>query len=110
MGFSRNSGRLVAGLVLTGMLLSIVLAAVVSFYASSAPDGLERVAQDTGFDHTAQDSATADSPLADYELSGAGDERFSVAAAGVLGVAITAAAAFGLFALLKPRSPSSESP
>ncbi len=103
MAFSGTPGRVVAGLVLTGMLLSLVLATVVSFYASSAPDGLEKVAEDHGFAGSAQDSATADSPVADYALSGSDDDRLSVAAAGLIGVAVTAVAAFGLFALLKPR-------
>lgn len=101
MALKRGTVRAVAAVVIVGMLASVVLASVASFYASSAPDGLERVAQDEGFAGTARDSASADSPLADYTTGG--DDRFSVGMAGLIGVAITAVAAFGLFAVLRPR-------
>lgn len=104
MAAHRNTTRAVAAVVVVGLLVSVVLAALVSFYASSAPDGLEKVAQDTGFIESAQDSATAESPLADYTFGGdSGDGRFSVGMAGLIGVGVTALAAFGLFAALKPR-------
>ena len=37
-------------LVLGGILVSLVLAGIVSFYASASPDGLESVAEKNGFD------------------------------------------------------------
>ena len=37
------------------LLVTIGLAGIVSFYASSSPDGLEKVAEDVGFIETAQD-------------------------------------------------------
>ena len=46
--------------------VALLLAAVVSFYTSGSPDGLNRVAEDKGFAAHEEDSATADSPLADY--------------------------------------------
>ena len=49
------------------------MAGVASYYASSHPDGLEHVAEQTGFLDSAEDSATADSPLADYQTSGVDD-------------------------------------
>ena len=102
-----KSTRAVAVVVLVGMLISVVLAGVLSFYASSEPDGLEKVAQDAGFADSAKDSANADSALADYGVAGVDDPRASVAGAGLIGVAITAAAGFALFALLKPRKAAS---
>lgn len=98
----QKTGRVVAGLLVVGMVLSIVLAGGASFYASSAPDGLERVAEDTGIDATAQESAVGDSPFADYQAGG-GEGRFSVGLAGLVGVGVTAAVAFGMFAWLRPR-------
>lgn len=86
-----------------GLAVSLVLAGVVSYYASSSPDGLERVAADIGFGEHAQDSATAGSPLSDYGVSGVDDARLSVGLAGILGVLLTGAVAFGLFALLARR-------
>ena len=87
-----------------GGLVAVVLAALVSFYASSHPDGLERVAGDYGILDTAQDSATSTSPLADYSVSGVANDRLSGGAAGLLGVVVTAGAAFGLFYAVRRRS------
>jgi cobalt/nickel transport system permease protein len=94
--------RTVAALVVVGMLLSTLLATVVSLVASGAPDGLERVAIDQGFDGTAQPSAAESSLLAGYVVDGQ-EDGLSPSVAGLLGVAITAVVAFGLFAVLKPR-------
>lgn len=95
-----GTSRAIALVLIIGMLASVVLAGVVSFYASPDPDGLESVAQSQGFDETAQDSATADSALADYGVEGVSDERLSVGLAGVVGVGVTALVGFGLFLLL----------
>ena len=56
--------------VLGGLAVALLLAFVVSPWASSEPDGLERVAIDQGFADNATDHATAGSPLADYAVSG----------------------------------------
>ena len=80
-----------------GALVSLLLAGVVSFYASSHPDGLEKVAGDVGFIETAKDPATAGSALADYGVKGVENERASV------GVAATGAVATGLFIFLGKR-------
>lgn len=89
-------------LFIVGALLAVALAAVVSLFASSAPDGLERVARDHGIAAAEKQSASAGSPLAGYTVRGVG-ERTGGAAAGVAGLAVTAAAGFGLFHLLKGR-------
>lgn len=89
------------GFLLAGLLVALVLAGLVSGFASSSPDGLEKVAQDKGFAETAEDSALADSPLADYGVSGVENERLSTGLAGVIGVGITFAFGLGLFALVR---------
>jgi cobalt/nickel transport protein len=86
-----------------GLLVSLVLAGFVSFYASSHPDGLEKVADEIGFIETAKDPATAGSALADYGVAGVENERASVGVAGVIGVAATGAIATGLFIYLGKR-------
>lgn len=90
-------------LLWVGLGIALLAAGVLSYYASSSPDGLERVAEDLGFAQYAQDSATAGSPVADYQIAGL-PGRWSVGLAGVIGVAATAALAFGLFALLARRN------
>ena len=79
---------------------ALVLAAVVSFYASSSPDGLEKVAEEIGFLDTAKDHANSDFALADYGVAGVDNERFSVGLAGTIGVVATGAVAVVLFVAL----------
>lgn len=86
-----------------GLVVSLFIAGVISFYASANPDGLEFVAEQVGFLNTAKDSAVATSPLADYSVTGLESERLSVAFAGILGVGLTALISFGLFSFLKKR-------
>ncbi len=91
---------------LGGLVVSLVLAGFVSFYASSNPDGLEKVAGDIGFIETAKDPATSGSALADYGVAGLENERASVGVAGVIGVAATGVIATGLFMYLGKRKKS----
>ncbi len=71
------------------LLVSIGLAGIVSFYASSSPDGLEKVAEDVGFIETARDHTLDNSALADYGVAGIENERLSVGIAGIIGVIAT---------------------
>jgi PDGLE domain len=79
------------------IVVALALAAFVSPFASTQPDGLNKVAIDKGFDHTATDSAVADSPLAGYAVRNVGSEKVSKGLSGVAGVAITLAVAGALF-------------
>ncbi len=87
---TRNRPFLIAGLTLT-----LFLAGVVSWFASSSPDGLEKVAGDTGFLDTATGHVSDGSPLAGYEASFV-DGRLGQSIAGIAGVALTLAIAYGL--------------
>mgnify|MGYP003600320784 FL=1 len=95
---------------LLAAVVCLLIAGVVSLLASSQPDGLERVAEDTGFASSAQDSATSGSPLADYRIAtgDADGSPLGTAAAGIVGVAITGAVAFGVFALVARRTPTAD--
>jgi cobalt/nickel transport protein len=90
------------------VLLTLLVAGVASYYASSHPDGLEYVAAETGFGDSAEDPATADSPLADYQTRGVDDERLSGALAGVAGVGLVALLGGVLFWTLRGRSPDTQ--
>ena len=74
-------------------IVCILLAGGVSFYASSSPDGLEKVAEDVGFIETAKDQG--------FESA-----RLSVGLAGLIGVAATALFAMGLFLLIRRKAPT----
>jgi hypothetical protein len=76
--------------VIVGLALAVAfgLAFFVSPYASSEPDGLERVAIDSGFADQAREHALADGPLADYSVSGVDGAGLSTGLAGLIGVAL----------------------
>lgn len=88
-------------LLLVGLVLALALAGIGSYYASSSPDGLEKVAEDKGFIETAKDHALSASPFADYGTSGVDNARLSGGIAGVAGVVLTLALAGGLFLLIR---------
>jgi cobalt/nickel transport system permease protein len=98
---TRNRIFLAAGLV-----VALLLAGVVSFYASAAPDGLEKVAADKGLDAQARDHGLSGSPFADYGTRGVEDGRLSGGLAGVAGVLVTFGAGGMLFYLLRGREAS----
>jgi cobalt/nickel transport protein len=89
--------------VAVGLLLALLVAGVASFYASSHPDGLEHVAEQTGFLDSAEDSPVSASPLANYQTDGVDDPRLSGGLAGVIGCLLTLAIAGGLFLVLRRR-------
>jgi cobalt/nickel transport system permease protein len=80
-----------------GVLVALVFAAVVSQFAADDPDGLEQVAEDTGFIASGQEHSLADSVFADYATAGIGNETLSLAIAGIVGTVVTLLVAYGLF-------------
>lgn len=82
-------------------VVSLIVAGALSYYASSHPDGLEKVAEDVGFLDTAKDSSVSGSPLADYGVSGIENTRLSVGLSGVIGVLVTALVAYLVLAMSK---------
>ena len=91
------------------LVVSLLVAGVASYYASAHPDGLQYVAEQTGFGDAATDSAASDSPLADYQTTGVDDARLSGGLAGVLGVVVMLVLSTGLFWLIRRRDPSEHS-
>lgn len=83
--------------VLGGVLVALVFAAVVSQFAVDNPDGLESVAEETGFIESAEDHALADSIFADYATAGISNETLSLAIAGIVGTVVTLLVAAGIF-------------
>ena len=97
------------------LVVALLVAGGLSYFASSAPDGLDTVAlngcqtvQTAGGEElmgeciaqNATDHATAGGPLADYSIFG-GDG--TVGPAGIIGVLVSLVAAGGLFWLLRRR-------
>jgi cobalt/nickel transport system permease protein len=84
-----------------GLAVALILAFFVSPFASSSPDGLEKVAADKRIDTDVKDHALGDGPLADYSVKGVDNSRLSTGLAGVLGVVLTFALGLGLFMVVR---------
>lgn len=78
----------------------LIVAGGLSLLASSWPDGLEKVAEDLGFDRLAQAGGWS-TPLADYGIEGWG--QVGTTLAGIIGSIVAFGAAFGVAWLAKPR-------
>ena len=91
----------IGGFVCAGLLVALLLVLVLSPHASSSPDGLAKVAADTGIDADQRAHAASAGPLADYAVTGIDDNGLSTGVAGVVGVTITFGAAFGVSKLVK---------
>ena len=91
-------------LVVTGVLVALLLAGVASYYASSAPDGLNRVAKDHGISRTERQHRAADGPLAGYRAKGVEDDRLSGLVAGVTGALVVLVLFGGLTLVLRRRA------
>lgn len=93
----------IRGFALAGVLTAVLFATVVSQFAAGDPDGLERVAADTGITAVATEHALASGVFADYATAGIDNERMSLAVAGLSGVALTLVVGAGLLAAVRDR-------
>jgi cobalt/nickel transport protein len=88
--FSRKSAGLWTFLGIAAVAV-ILLAVFISPWASSSPDGLEKVAEEKGFSGKAQtdEPAWEHSPMKDYAVPGINSEKASTGISGLIGVIIT---------------------
>ncbi len=87
------------------LAVAVGLAVFASPYASSSPDGLEKVAETKGFLadgrlHSLQDS----SPVPDYAFPGIDDPRLATALAGLVGTLLVAFVTMAVVGLARRRS------
>lgn len=82
---------------------ALVLAGIVSYYASGDPDGLTKVSQDKGFADTEKDHGAKDSPFAGYATEHVDNARLSGGLAGVVGVVVVLALGSGLAYVVRRR-------
>ena len=87
--------------LISGLLVAIGLAMLVSGFASSAPDGLNKVAEDHGFAANAKEHLFENGPLAGYAVKGVNGDRLSSALSGLIGVLITFGVGLALFTVLR---------
>jgi cobalt/nickel transport system permease protein len=89
--------------VLVGLVVALLVAVGVAQFAVDDPDGLERVAEDTGFADSAREHAFESSLFADYATTGVANEAVSLAIAGAAGTLLTLAVGGGLFLAIHGR-------
>lgn len=89
---------------LLGLGAALVVAALLSPFASPNPDGLERVAEDKGFLYKGEGAALLNSPLPDYQIPGVNNPLVSTGAAGVAGTLTVFGLMFGLGKLASRRN------
>jgi hypothetical protein len=92
----------------TFLLVALLIAGIGSFYASAHPDGLNFVAEKTGFIDQEKPSATSDGPFAGYSTKGIDDARLSGGVAGVVGCLLVLGIAGGLAWTLRRRGAGSD--
>jgi cobalt/nickel transport protein len=110
------------GFLVGGLLVALLLAGVVSNFASSHPDGLDSsLREGCVFDANdnivsgdcpakqAKEHELADSPLSDYRIRGIDNPYLSTGLSGVIGVLLTFAVGGGVFWLVRRRGPASGS-
>jgi PDGLE domain len=86
------------------VVLGLALAVGVSPYASSSPDGLEKVAEKKGFLEDGRlHSLQEDAPIPDYAFPGIDNPRLATAAAGFVGTLLVAAIGAGIAWLVRRR-------
>jgi cobalt/nickel transport protein len=90
-----------------GLAVAVALALFVAPWASSSPDGLEKVAEDKGFLETAEETEPAweSSPIPDYAVPGLEDNHpaLATALAGLAGTVAIFLIAWGLALVLKKK-------
>jgi hypothetical protein len=83
--------------------VAIGLATAVAPFASTSPDGLNRVAKDEGFAHAERGR---DAPAAGYAFPGIHDQRLAKGTAGFSGTLVVLVAGYGLVAVAGRRRPA----
>jgi|SaaInl4_150m_RNA_FD_contig_41_1129415_length_598_multi_4_in_0_out_0_2 cobalt/nickel transport protein len=90
--------------ILIGLAAAFVIAAIVSPFASSAPDGLEWAAEQLGFIERSDGIVHIESPLPGYQMSSIKSEGMSTAVAGIVGTALVVLTLYGAGRLVRRRS------
>ena len=101
-----NSSQKTWLFILLALLVSVLLAVIISPLASSSPDGLEKVAEDKGFMEKAEEQPATwkYSPIPDYTVGGVKNESLATALAGLIGTLLTFAVGLGLAKIIRRKS------
>jgi cobalt/nickel transport system permease protein len=84
--------------------VALLLAGGVSTFASSSPDGLERVAREQGIATAERPHALGDGPMADYDVAAVAGDTLSGGLAGAAGVLVVLALTTGVAFAVRRRN------
>ncbi len=87
-----------------GLMIAVFLALVISPFASSWPDGLEKVAAQKGFLEKAKEMPISSAIAPDYAWPGIKNERLATSVAGVAGTIVVFLFAYGIAVVLKRKT------
>jgi cobalt/nickel transport protein len=87
--------------MILGLVVAVAVVLLFSPFASSWPDGLERVAKDLGFFEKGEGAEVLKAPIPDYKVPGLDNEGFSTALSGTIGTLAMFGIGFGVACLLR---------
>lgn len=87
--------------ILFGLMVAMVLALILSPFASPWPDGLEKIAGDKGFLEKGEIEPVLASPIPDYAWPALKNEKIATSLAGVFGTLIIFGLGYGMAALIR---------
>jgi cobalt/nickel transport protein len=96
--------------ILIGLGIALFVAVVLSPFASTHPDGLERVAEDKGFLSKAQEKPLTPEVIPDYEMPGIHSKTWATSAAGFVGTLLVYFGGYGTAKLLQAKRRATSSP
>lgn len=91
-------------IIFVGLAIACILGIFLSPFASSSPDGLERVAEDKGFLHKGEGKEVFKAIIPDYIFPGIKHQRLATSLASLVGTIFTFAIAYGLGWVIKRKS------
>lgn len=89
-------------IIIVGLVIALALAILLSPFASSSPDGLEKIGADKGFIQKAHSFLTGLIP--NYLFPGVGNEKIATAISGAIGVLIVFGLTYGLAIIIRRKS------
>ena len=89
--------------IIIGLFVALIIAFAFSPFASSFPDGLEKVAEQKGFIERGAGPAILKSPIPDYRWPKIVDPKFATSLSGLTGTFVVFGLVYGLAFLLKKK-------
>ena len=87
--------------VIFGLVIALICAGLISLFASSFPDGLEKVAEDLGFLEKGEGEPILKSPIPDYALPGIKNEKLATSVAGIVGTLLVFVVGYGTAEIIR---------